>query len=458
MLTTFHNIVLLGYGNIGQALSYSLRQRFPHIPIHVIDEHTTEQQERIAQSFGMTHQRLRVTQDNLDHELQHLVKRHTLVLNLATSISTKDLIDWAGANEAFYLDTCIDPWAYNDGHMEDDSNTNYAMREAVLKVVAKRTAKTTAVFAHGANPGFVSILLKQALLLMQKEHLGQTSVPLGRHQWAQLASSLGVQVVQISERDTQRSDTPRQTGEFVSTWSPEGYLAEALQPAEFGWGTHEVHGPLTSAFVGHAQGCQSGGYFKHLGVHCEVKSWTPASGEFSGNLISHNESLSIADYLTVRADGVATYRPTVYYAYHPCDEAVQSLALLKLGNRDAVLSHRVLKEELVDGMDELGVLLVSNKFPSLWFGSQLSLERARRIAPHNNATSLQVVGGIMAALEWMLLNPQAGALESDYLDYEFIFEAGRPYWEPLVAVFKQWHPRATEQGPLTMDQFLTVCA
>jgi len=95
--------------------------------------------------------------------------------------------------------------------------------------------------------------------------------------------------------------------------------------------------------------------------------------EFTGNLISHNEAISLADYLSVGHGANASYRPTVYYAYHPSNQAKQSLSLLKGGDRSEIHATRVLKEEIETGIDELGVLLISDRYPSLWLGSQLSI-------------------------------------------------------------------------------------
>ena len=66
---------------------------------------------------------------------------------------------------------------------------------------------------------------------------------------------------------------------------------------------------------------------------CSSPAPTPACargrrrrGAQFGFLVTHNESISIADYFTVRDDkGEAVYRPTCHYAYHPCDDAVLSL-------------------------------------------------------------------------------------------------------------------------------------
>jgi hypothetical protein len=81
----------------------------------------------------------------------------------------------------------------------------------------------------------------------------------------------------------------------------------------------------------------------------------------------------------------------VHYVYHPCDDAVKSLHELAGKNLKQQTHQRLIKDEVVTGMDELGVLLAGHSRNAYWFGSQLAIEEARRVAPHNNATSLQVV-------------------------------------------------------------------
>ena len=61
------------------------------------------------------------------------------------------------------------------------------------------------------------------------------------------------------------------------------------------------------------------------GAGTRVRTWTPQAGQFHGFLITHGESISIADYFTVREGDRSVYRPTVHYAYHPCDAAVLSV-------------------------------------------------------------------------------------------------------------------------------------
>ncbi|MFP3741052.1 homospermidine synthase, partial [Burkholderia sp. SIMBA_019] len=81
-----------------------------------------------------------------------------------------------------------------------------------------------------------SHLVKRALENLASD-LGQTLPPsIQRQDWARLAQALGVKVIHIAEYDSQCADHLKETGEFVNTWSVEGFIAEACQPAELGWG------------------------------------------------------------------------------------------------------------------------------------------------------------------------------------------------------------------------------
>lgn len=160
--------------------------------------------------------------------------------------------------------------------------SNYALREEA------RTLKgtTTAVLAHGANPGLVSHLVKQALLNIQaavaqdaklktifppKDDLTQDqnpeekqlSEPKTKEEWGKLANELGVKAIHIAERDTQKGATQKVVGEFVNTWSVDGFVSEGCQPSEMGWGTHERELPPKG--MTHKFGCGSAIYLNQPG-------------------------------------------------------------------------------------------------------------------------------------------------------------------------------------------------
>src|SRR5690606_18146703 len=110
-----------------------------------------------------------------------------------------------------------------------------------------------AVITQGANPGLVSSLLKQALLNIAADNEVEVEKPACYEEWAALANKLDIKVIHIAERDTQVSKMRKRSGEFVNTWSVDGFISEGLQPAELGWGSHERHFPQDAGR--HGYGC-----------------------------------------------------------------------------------------------------------------------------------------------------------------------------------------------------------
>jgi homospermidine synthase len=248
-------------------------------------------------------------------------------------------------------------------------------------------------------------------------------------------------VIQVSERDHQTTDRRKQPDEFCNTWSSEAFAGESLQPAELGWGTHERAIPHD----GHDFdfGCRSSIFLARTGCTTRVRSWAPQAGPFHGYLISHGEAHSIADYLTVQGEsGTATYRPTCYYAYHPCDDAVASLEQFVQAGYRMPPRQRLLRDELTGGVDELGVLLCGPRHGAYWYGSRLSVDDARRLAPYNNATGSQVNIGFVAAILWAMRNPQRSVVEPDEMDDRLVMEIARPYLGQLGGVSTDWTPVA----------------
>src|ERR1700680_298374 len=96
-----------------------------------------------------------------------------------------------------------------------------------LRNGAKQTP--TAVLTHGANPGLVSHLVKQALLNIAKDTGVEAGTPGSREAWPKLAQTLGIRVMHIAERDTQVTNVPKVANEFVNTWSVDGFVSEGAQ-------------------------------------------------------------------------------------------------------------------------------------------------------------------------------------------------------------------------------------
>jgi homospermidine synthase len=134
------------------------------------------------------------------------------------------------------------------------------------------------------------------------------------------------------------------------------------------------------------------------------------------------------------------YRPTVHYAYHPCDDAIVSLHELAGKNWVMQPRQRLMMKEIVRGVDELGVLLMGHRRGAYWYGSRLSIAEARRLAPHNNATSLQVTAAVLAGVIWAMENPNRGIVEPDEIDHVRILQIARPYLGEVIGAYSDWTP------------------
>jgi len=433
-------LVVLGFGSIGQGV-LPLILRHIDMPKDRITIITAEERGReVAAEYGIRFAIDPITRDNYRDVLTPLLGEGDFLLNLSVDVSSVALIELARERGALYLDTCIEPWAggYTDPSLTPSQRSNYALRESALALRQGETGMPTAVLTNGANPGLVSYFVKEALLNIARDTGVETAVPDSRDGWAALADRLEVKVIHIAERDTQTADIAKKRGEFVNTWSIDGFVGEGCQPAELGWGAHEKTLPPDGNR--HDFGGGAAIYLMRPGASTRVRSWTPLEGAFCGFLITHNESISIADYYTRREGEAVRYRPTVHYAYHPCDDAVLSLHELAGKSWIQQPEQRLMMEEIARGMDELGVLLMGHAKGAYWYGSRLSIEEARDLAPHNNATSLQVTGTVLAGMVWAIENPRAGIVEPDEIDHVRILEIARPYLGEVTGVYSDWTP------------------
>ncbi len=444
-------IVMIGFGSIGKGTLPLLerhlafdRKNFVVIAPEDADRHLLdERQLRFLHTA--------ITKENYRDVLTPLLiagPGRGMIVNLSVDTSSVDLMELAKDLDAFYIDTVVEPWPglYTDHNLPLAARSNYALREGVLALRRRRPGGVTAVSCCGANPGMVSWFVKQALLDVAADVGIAVDDPKSRADWARLMQRGGVKGIHIAERDTQRARDPKPRNVFVNTWSVEGFCAEGLQPSELGWGTHEKAMPANARR--HDFGCGAAIYLAEPGAATRVRSWTPTAQAQHAFMITHNESISIADYFTLREDGKVLYRPTCHYAYHPCDDAVLSLHEMAGAGWQQQPEWKILDErEIVDGIDELGVLLYGHARNAYWYGSQLSIEETRRLAPYQNATGLQVTSAVLAGIVWMLENPDRGIVEADEMDFQRCLEIQRPYLGPVIGRYTDWTP-ADRRGEL----------
>ncbi|NLH80727.1 MAG: homospermidine synthase [Phyllobacteriaceae bacterium] len=448
-------IVMIGFGSIGRGTLPLIERhfKFDKSRLVVIDPSDADRALVDERGYAFVHQA--VTKDNYRDLLTPFVKNgdgRAFIVNLSVDTGSLDLMKFARELGALYVDTVVEPWLgfYFDDKATTADRSNYALRETVRAEKAARPGGPTAVSCCGANPGMVSWFVKAALLNIAKDTGVEVATPTTREGWAKLMQSLGVKGVHIAERDTQRSKNPKPMNVFVNTWSVEGFVSEGQQPAELGWGTAETWMPANART--HEKGCKAAIYLLQPGADTRVRTWCPTPGAQFGFLVTHNESISIADYYTVGSPDAPEYRPTCHYAYHPAGDAVLSLhEMFGAGGKKQPKNHILDEHEIVDGVDELGVLLYGHAKNAYWYGSQLSIEETRVLAPYQNATGLQVSSAVLAGMVWALENPEAGIVEADEMDHARCLEVQTPYLGPVVGRYTDWTPVTDRPGLFPED-------
>lgn len=474
-------VVILGCGSVVQCLLPLLLDHFNFEPTSVTVLESRDNRARIAPSLerGVHYRQFSIDQENLQSTLGDLLGDGDLLIDLAWNIGLTELLDWCRDNNVRYLNTSVEVWfPYDDpASASPQERTLYWRHMALRRQIARWASNDgpSAVVEHGANPGLVSHFTKQALseiaeavlrdgLLADRHEAIKAS--LATQRFNVLAQLLEVKSIHIAERDTQISDRPKEVGEFVNTWSVDGFYEEGVAPAEMGWGTHEKTLPMLGR-THEGDGPRNQICFAQMAHKTLVHSTVP-SGPIVGMVIRHGEAFTICDHLTVWEGDTAIYRPTVHYAYCPSDAAWASFVELE-GNEYAYPERqRIMNDEIVSGRDELGVLVMGHPYKSWWTGMQTTIEDARRVAPHQNATTIQVAASILGALQWMLSSPREGVRVPDELPWRDVLDVAMPYvgslwsgpvdWDPVtthVDWFDRWTGRELDRDdPWQFSNFL----
>ncbi len=444
-------ILFVGYGAVAQCTLPILMKHLNVRPenITIMDFENRAAALRPWTARGVRFVRKRITRDNLAALLSKHLGPGDLLIDLAWNIDACEILQWCHDAGVLYVNTSVELWdPYSMAGRHPTHKTLYWRHMNIRRMKARWTTPgPTAVLEHGANPGLISHFTKQGLLDIAESLLADKKVN-GRkaEQIRHLASSqafnllaqaLGVKVIHCSERDTQITDRPKQVDEFVNTWSVEGFREEGTTTAEMGWGTHEKELPPL-AFE-HADGPRNQICLARMGINTWVVSWVPYY-TIHGMVVRHGEAFTISDKLTVWKDGQAVYRPTVHYAYCPCDCAIASLNELRGYDYRLVEKQRIMTDEIISGSDILGALIMGHPYNSWWTGSDLSIEQSRKLVPHQNATTMQVAISVVAAVLWMIANPDRGVLVPDDLPHEFVLKVAKPYLGKFLSVPSDWTP------------------
>lgn len=452
MIEFRNNILFVGYGSVARC---TLPLVFKHIKVPpknvtVLDFEDKKNELKKWTEKGVKFVRTRITQQNLGNVLGKYLSEGDLLIDLAWNIDCGEILQWCHDRGVLYINTSVELWdPYTHAETKHPVEKTLYWRHMNLRrqISGWNKKGPTAVIEHGANPGLISHWTKKGLFdiavrgLVEKKWDGKLSEEIIHHlnhrEFNYLAMKMGVKVIHCSERDTQISNKPKEVNEFVNTWSIEGFREEGTTTAEIGWGTHEKWlPPLTYK---HFNGSRSQICLARMGMNTLVTSWVP-DHNIVGMVVRHGEAFTITEKLSVKEKGRTIYRPTVHYAYCPCDAAIASLHELR--GRDYKLQDklRIMSNEITSGGDILGSLIMGHPYNSWWTGSDLSIQEARRLVPGQNATTVQVAIGVVSAVVWMIENPNRGLCCPEDLNHDSILYTAKPYLGKNISMASDWTP------------------
>ena len=369
-------ILMLGCGSVGRCVLPLVRRHIdmPADRITVLDFEDVRPKIEDSLQAGVRFKQSRLTRANYTSMLGELVGPGDIIIDLSWNVETFDMLAWCGEHDVRYLNTSLEEWdPYGDIENKSPYERSLYSRQMRIRLLKKQLnsqgkPSPTAIIDHGANPGLVSHFTKRALLeiattMLEERRPMAAGVDAAAFEkliadaeaqvegsFARLSQATGTKVIHISERDTQVSSQPKAMNEFVNTWSIEGFYEEGTAPAELGWGTHERRLPRNAHTPVGGPGNQI--FLAQPGIRTFVHSWVPAGGPIIGMVVRHAESFSISDHLTVWDDTIegrlAVYRPTVHYAYMPCDNAILSLYELAMRNFKLQPKLRIMSDEIVE--------------------------------------------------------------------------------------------------------------
>lgn len=400
-------ICIFGCGGMGKIVLYWLDYFFKNTDITVYDKEN-EKLDFVRKYYPKVKAIHReIVKSNFKKSTDFL-KKGDLIIDAAYNIDTNCFYKFCNDNSILYFNSAIESWDYQS----ITSPLEYTLywRNGKLEKYAKKNKKNTNfVVVMGCNPGNVSLWAKYGLYLLAKkkgikfdENLPEEDI------FPELSKKLGVQVIHISEHDSQLINNPRKKGEYVNTWSsdPDPFYQEALGPIELAWGTHEKNYPY-STFIKINNKEDRIVLLKEMGINNYMRSYTPKTGMFYGMTLRHDENLTIGKYLSISYGNKITYQPSTYYVYKPTSACLEGVQETRENNFKWGKKKRFLTNEIVEGIDELGLSFFMKNGDVWWIGSLLDIDEARKLHPkwmhdYINATNTQVVGGYITGIFYIL--------------------------------------------------------
>ncbi len=384
-----------------------------------------------------------ITKDNFKEVLSRFLGPGDLLLDFSDSINTKEVCKWCMDNKIMYLNTGEAEWSGVWYNILEETLKKKQLKEEFFY----QNERIPIVLHHGNNPGLVSHFAKAAIEYIVKTQFKKNKTLISllkENRFKEIARELGIRIIHVNDIDNQKIKEEYTQNKLVNTWSGESFFLELMGEASQSIGTHEC---VDNKEMYNKIDLKNG-YVEYNSLAAETlcKTICPI-GKFEGYLVPHEETITIADSLTIKEGENIVYRPSVMFVYSPCELAKKYLEGSKLSERDVnkidedlvVSGHMypldmevVCKNKIDEGTEYVGVLLIGDKFEPVWVGNRVELSylyKDIKSSYWQTPTVTPVAMSALSAVCWMIKHKKDGGIyfPDDIKEYKEIIKMAEKY-------------------------------
>lgn len=416
MRSHFKTILLIGCGAVGKTVLLYWNRVIPHVTsknLVIIEPKDI--------SFPLpahtTHRKMGLTKENYVKTLDEI--KPNFIIDLSIGVEAVSIINYCFDHNILYINTAMESWEGYPMWMPDLDMYKHSLKcsqDLILQTRQyTRLDQHTILIDHGMNPGLVTHFAKRCVEILAQEK-GIDYNTLG-----EAAHKAGVQTIQCSEVDTQvcKLDHADHPDTFLNTWSSVGFIEEATDPCQVGWGSHED--PLEHIPCVYEESIT---LMPVRGMDMLVEGWNPLVGKYKGYNIPHGENSITTRYFTHE-----NYRPSAYYVYRPSRPAIESINNIRSNGYTVPSGEHVLTaDEIEKGSDAVGALVICEDGTALWGGTIITTEDVpEHMRPYINCTCIQVGCGVLAGIDYVASHRKEGVIFADHLDTKRVLELVTPH-------------------------------
>ena len=437
-------IVQLGFGAVGRSFFEKVKKeiKFDEYQYFVVTKNKAEYEAYInlggiSSNFSIED----INRENYKELFSKYLREGDLLIDFIDNVGTREFVEWCAEHNVMYINTGETDWAEIWYSIFEEHDKKALLQEKYRKEKGKN--KYPIVVHHGNNPGLVSHFVKAGIdyiissQFKKDKHLKSLSKE-GRYN--EIAKEIGIKMIHVNDIDNQKIKGEFDENVLISPWCVDSYWCEMLSEATFDVGTHEIidYEDETRVYE------KEKGYleFQKYAVDKVYNTYYP-HGQFGGHMVPHEETVSIANSLTVKENGKVVYRPSVMFLYSPCEYASKFLKQAKgkevKDPKDNVRGYAfpekweiLYAEKIESGVEYVGVLILGDKFDPVWVGNRVEtsfLAKDKKTSYWQTPTITPVAMSALAGVCWMLKNKDKGGIyfPDDIKEYQDIIKTAEKY-------------------------------